>query len=57
MISGEVQVRCRGGTGEVQALGSSIRSPHLALVELDLFVGVCLPGQLLQLFGCVLTRL
>lgn len=30
---------------------------HLALVHLDLFIGVCLPGKLLQLLCCVLTCL
>lgn len=31
--------------------------PHLALVHLDLFIGVSLPGELLQLLCCVLTCL
>lgn len=34
-----------------------VMKPHLALVDLHLFVGVCLPGQLLQLVCCVLTCL
>lgn len=31
--------------------------PHLALVHLDFFIGMCLPCQLLQLLCCVLTCL
>lgn len=31
--------------------------PYLALVHFDLFIGMCLPSQLLELFCCVLTSL
>lgn len=44
-------------TGHMEPTDTHWLHTHFALVHLDVIVGVCLPGQLLQLICCVLTGL